>query len=88
MTWEDGEPVIGRVYSDAFVKRFGAPRKIGEPVESRHQNLAASLQALTEEVYFISSILFTPRRVCAASAWLEEWPSTAWQTERSRPILL
>ena len=70
MTWEDGEPVIGRVYSDAFVKRFGAPRKIGEPVESRHQNLAASLQALTEEVYFhLLNSLHTEtglRRLCLA----------------------
>jgi carbamoyltransferase len=52
MTWDEGEPVLGRVYSDAFAKRFGPPRQPGDPLERRHENLAASLQALTEEVYF------------------------------------
>jgi carbamoyltransferase len=52
MTWDEGEPVLGRVYSDIFTKRFGPPRQPGDPLERRHENFAASLQALTEEVYF------------------------------------
>lgn len=52
MTWDDREPVLGRVYSNAFVKRFGPAREMSEAIEPRHRNLAASLQALTEEIYF------------------------------------
>jgi carbamoyltransferase len=52
MTWEDGPPKMGRVYSDAFVRRFGPARNVNEPLEQRHMNLAASVQAVTEEVYF------------------------------------
>jgi carbamoyltransferase len=52
MTWDRGSPVLGRVYSDAFVRRFGPARRPEEPIEARHANFAASLQALTEEVYF------------------------------------
>ena len=52
MTWDSGQPVIGRIYSDALVRRFGSARGRDEPIEQRHRNLAASLQAVTEEVYF------------------------------------
>lgn len=52
MTWEGGEPVLGQVYSDLFVKRFGPPREGDGAILPRHRNIAASLQALTEEVYF------------------------------------
>jgi carbamoyltransferase len=52
MTWDRGEPVLGRVYSEALVKRLGPARAPGEPLQRRHQNLAASLQALAEEIYF------------------------------------
>jgi carbamoyltransferase len=51
MTWDEGPPTIGRVYSDALVKRFGPARQPGEPLEARHKNFAASLQAVVEEVY-------------------------------------
>ncbi|MBI2835268.1 MAG: carbamoyltransferase [Acidobacteria bacterium] len=52
MVWDAGAPVIGRVYSDAFVNRFGPAREPGGALDSRHANVAASLQALTEEIYF------------------------------------
>ena len=36
-------------FSQNFLKRFGPPRKKGEPIEQRHMNLAASAQKLLEE---------------------------------------
>jgi len=37
-------------FSDKFLRRFGPPRKKGEPVEQRHMDLAASAQRLVEEI--------------------------------------
>lgn len=50
MTWEAGSPTIGDVFSPKLEQLFGPRRKPGDPMEARHQNLAASLQALLEEV--------------------------------------
>ena len=36
-------------FSPKFLKRYGPPRKKGEPVEPRHENMAASAQKLLEE---------------------------------------
>jgi len=44
ITWEEGSPVIGKLFSDYLEERLGPARKEGEPVEQRHQNLASSLQ--------------------------------------------
>jgi carbamoyltransferase len=52
MQWENGAPEIGPLYSDAWIRRFGPARKKGEPLEKRHHDLARSLQAMAEEVYF------------------------------------
>src|SRR5437867_13317338 len=52
MTWDDGAPVIGPVFSDKLVKRLGPPRRREEAVTERHENLAASLQAMYEEAVF------------------------------------
>ena len=52
MTWDSGAPVIGKVFSDELVKLLGAPRVKEEPVTARHENIAASLQAMYEEVFF------------------------------------
>ncbi|MCI0527651.1 MAG: hypothetical protein L0Y56_09435, partial [Nitrospira sp.] len=52
MTWEEGSPVIGRVWSNAFIEAFGPPREPGSPLTSRDEDLAASLQACLEEVSF------------------------------------
>ena len=40
----------GTLYSEEFVKTFGKPRRPGQEVEPRHLDLAASLQALLEEI--------------------------------------
>ena len=52
MQWENGLPELGRVFSDAWIKRFGPVREKGEPLEARHHNIARSVQAMAEEVYF------------------------------------
>jgi len=49
MSWEGGEPVIGNLYSEELVKLLGPARRAEEPVEKRHQDIAASLQAMYEE---------------------------------------
>ncbi len=52
MQWEGGAPELGPLYSDAWIRRFGPARAKGEPLEKRHNDLARSLQAMAEEVYF------------------------------------
>jgi carbamoyltransferase len=50
MTWDAGEPLIGRLYSEHLVQRLGAARAPGAAIEAHHQNLAASMQRRLEEV--------------------------------------
>jgi carbamoyltransferase len=52
MTWRDADhtPVLGRLFSPYLEKRLGPARKNGEPLGTRHYNLAASMQAALEEV--------------------------------------
>lgn len=52
MTWDEGSPVIGRIFSDEYARVFGAPREKGSPLTSREEDIAASLQARLEEVGF------------------------------------
>ena len=52
MQWEDGSPELGPVFSDAWEKRFGPPRKKGEALQDRDRDMARSVQAMAEEVYF------------------------------------
>jgi carbamoyltransferase len=49
MTWDDGEPVIGPVYTGKLEQLLGPARKPGEPLEARHEAVAASLQVVFEE---------------------------------------
>ena len=50
MTWDQGSPVIGRVFSDEFAQLFGPPRAPGAPLSDRERDIAASLQLRLEEV--------------------------------------
>jgi carbamoyltransferase len=50
MTWDSGSPSIGDVFSGRLEREFGPRRQPCQPLEARHRNLAASLQALLEEV--------------------------------------
>lgn len=52
MTWNDGSPVIGRIFSDQYERAFGAPRAPHEALTDRESDLAASLQLRLEEVAF------------------------------------
>jgi carbamoyltransferase len=53
MSWAetDKTPTLGKVFSDEMARRLGPVRAPEEPLEERHRNLAASLQARLEEVY-------------------------------------
>lgn len=48
ITWEEGSPVIGKLYSDYLEKRLGVARAAGAPVDDRHRNIASSLQKQLE----------------------------------------
>jgi carbamoyltransferase len=52
MTWDGGEPKMGAVFSPKFEEIFGPARKRDEAVESRHMDIAASVQTCYEECFF------------------------------------
>ncbi|MEO6259372.1 MAG: carbamoyltransferase C-terminal domain-containing protein [Thermoanaerobaculia bacterium] len=52
MVWHGGAPAIGPVYSGRLVELLGPARAADEPMEQRHQDLAASMQAMFEEAVF------------------------------------
>jgi len=52
MTWDGGEPTMGSVYTHKLIEEFGKPRQWKDRIEDRHKDLAASLQAVTEEIIF------------------------------------
>lgn len=52
MTWEDGEPALGTVYTKALEELLGPARKPGDDLTQRHKDLAASLQKVYEDRFF------------------------------------
>jgi carbamoyltransferase len=52
MLWNNTEPVLGKVYSKKLVKKFGPARKPDEEINTYHCDLAASVQAMYEKVFF------------------------------------
>src|SRR5258708_1688377 len=70
MVWQGGEPVIGPVYSQHLVERLGPARAADDPIEQRHKDLAASMQAMYEEAFFaIANALYEKTqnpRLCLA----------------------
>ena len=52
MTWDDGEPTMGPVYTPKLETLLGPARKPEDPLEPRHEAIAASLQAVYEEAAF------------------------------------
>ena len=52
MTWEDGAPELGAVYTPRLAELLGPPRRPDEELTQRHKDLAASLQKVYEERFF------------------------------------
>lgn len=54
MSWREADktPVLGRIFSDYLERRLGPTRPAGAPLEQRHRDTAASMQAALEEILF------------------------------------
>jgi carbamoyltransferase len=62
MTWEEGSPELGQVYSARLEDLLGPARRSDEELSQRHKDLAASMQRVYEERFFALI-----RRVLAAT---------------------
>jgi carbamoyltransferase len=49
MTWEDGEPAIGTVFTPRLESLLGPARRRDQPIDTRHEAIAASLQSVFEQ---------------------------------------
>jgi carbamoyltransferase len=52
MSWDDGEPTLGPLWSTRLEEALGPARRPGDPLGDREQDIAASLQAMYEEAFF------------------------------------
>jgi carbamoyltransferase len=52
MEWDDGYPSIGRLYSSALEELLGPTRSSDEPLTTRHEDIARSLQTVYEEALY------------------------------------
>lgn len=52
MSWENGEPTLGPVFSTKLSDLLGPVREPGSELTERHHNIAASMQAMYEEAFF------------------------------------
>ena len=52
MTWDEGEPELGPVFTPRLETLLGPRRRRDEPVDARHEAIAASLQVVYEEAAF------------------------------------
>jgi carbamoyltransferase len=52
MSWEAGAPVLGDVFTPALETLLGPRRNPQDPLEQRHKDLAASVQAVYERALF------------------------------------
>ncbi len=52
MSWDNGAPHIGTLFSGTFVETFGQPRKKDEELSEYHRDIAASIQRATELTIF------------------------------------
>ena len=50
MSWLDGEPKIGKVYSNELTNLIGKPRQKGEQITQEHMDIAASTQRVYEDM--------------------------------------
>jgi carbamoyltransferase len=49
---DDGRPTVAPVFSDKLIEMFGPPRESGGELTQRDKDIARSMQARLEEVYF------------------------------------
>jgi len=49
MTWEEGEPAIGTVFRPKLETLLGPARRRDQPIDARHEAIAASLQSVFEQ---------------------------------------
>lgn len=52
MTWDEGEPTLGPVYTKKLEKFLGPARRPQDPIRPQHEALAASLQVVFEKAVF------------------------------------
>ncbi len=54
LSWREADktPELGRLFSEHLETRMGPTRPSGDSVSARHHNIAATMQARLEEVYF------------------------------------
>lgn len=52
MSWRDGSPEMGHVFSSKLAELLGPARKNGDELTQHHKNIAHSLQRRYEEVFF------------------------------------
>jgi carbamoyltransferase len=52
MTWKEGTPVVGRLWSHKWLEELGPAREPGQPLTDLHRDVAASVQAVVEEIIF------------------------------------
>jgi carbamoyltransferase len=52
MTWNEGEPRLGTIFSPMLVRLLGEPRIPRSEISEKHADVAASLQAMLEQAEF------------------------------------
>ncbi len=52
MTWQDGGPTLGTLFSPKMIELFGQPREPRTEITQQHMDVAASMQAILEEAEF------------------------------------
>ncbi len=50
--WENGEPRVGGLFSEALGELFGSARNEGDELTQYHKDIARSVQAMYEEAFF------------------------------------
>jgi carbamoyltransferase len=50
--WEGGSPEVSDLFSPALEELLGPRRRVGEPLEERHRDIARSVQTMYEEAFF------------------------------------
>ncbi|QJR11727.1 Decarbamoylnovobiocin carbamoyltransferase [Usitatibacter rugosus] len=50
--WDNGQPIVGSLFSDALIELLGSARGKDDPLEQRHKDIARSAQAMYEEAFF------------------------------------